>query len=86
MADIGVYFETGDEIVSAFSIGGEESCFRKSFDIVTLGNFQLENFRLDVGALHENLDKKHNLCISLCVALVYCNISSLSQSDILSEP
>jgi hypothetical protein len=29
VADIGIYFETGDEIVSAFGIGGKESCFSK---------------------------------------------------------
>jgi predicted aspartyl protease len=56
VADIGVYFETGDEIVSAFGIGGEESCFRKAFDSVMLGDFQIENFKLDVGALHEKLE------------------------------
>jgi predicted aspartyl protease len=55
VADIGIYFETGDEIVSAFGIGGEESCFRKLFDIVQLGSFQIENFKLDVGYLHEKL-------------------------------
>lgn len=56
VADVGVYFENGDEIVSAFGIGGEESCFRKSFDSVMLGDFQIENFKLDVGALHEKLE------------------------------
>lgn len=56
VADIGVYFENGDEIVSAFGIGGEESCFRKPFDAVRLGDFQIENFKLDVGALHEKLE------------------------------
>src|SRR5690606_16751924 len=56
VAHIGVYFDNGDEIVSAFGIGGEESCFRKAFDNVTLGDFQIENFKLDVGALHEKLE------------------------------
>ncbi|MBD0382632.1 aspartyl protease family protein [Paenibacillus sedimenti] len=56
VSDIGVYFETGDEIISAFGIGGEESCFRKTFDLVTMGDFQIENFKLDVGALHEKLE------------------------------
>jgi hypothetical protein len=46
VADVGVYFETGDAIVSAFGIGGEESCFRKAFDAITLGDFQIENFKL----------------------------------------
>ncbi|MEK3724953.1 retropepsin-like aspartic protease [Paenibacillus sp. FSL H8-0034] len=55
VADIGVYFETGDEIISAFGIGGEESCFRKLFDNVQLGSFQIKNFKLDVGSLHEKL-------------------------------
>jgi predicted aspartyl protease len=55
VSQIGVYFETGDEIVNAFGIGGEESCFRKLFDTVQLGTFQIKNFQLDVGSLHENL-------------------------------
>lgn len=55
LAEIGVFFETGDEIVNAFGIGGEESCFRKSFDIVQLENFQVEHFKLDIGSLHEKL-------------------------------
>ncbi|WP_240416340.1 retropepsin-like aspartic protease [Paenibacillus periandrae] len=55
VADIGVYFETGDEIISAFGIGGEESCFRKLFDTVQLGSFVIKNFKLDVGSLHEKL-------------------------------
>ncbi|MEC0228193.1 aspartyl protease family protein [Paenibacillus alba] len=56
VANIGIYFETGDEIVTAFGIGGEESCFRKLFDVVQLGTFHSENFKLDVGSLHEKLD------------------------------
>lgn len=56
VADIGVFFETGDEIVSAFGIGGEESCFRKLFDAVSLGDFRIERFKLDVGSLHEKLE------------------------------
>lgn len=55
VADIGVYFETGDEIVTAFGIGGEESCFRKTFDSVQLGSLQIENYKLDIGSLHEKL-------------------------------
>ncbi|WP_339316405.1 retropepsin-like aspartic protease [Paenibacillus sp. FSL R10-2734] len=55
VADIGVYFETGDEIVTAFGIGGEESCFRKTFDSIQLGNFHIDNYKLDVGSLHEKL-------------------------------
>ncbi|NQX67510.1 hypothetical protein HQN90_15415 [Paenibacillus alba] len=51
-----MYFETGDEIVTAFGIGGEESCFRKLFDVVQLGTFHSENFKLDIGSLHEKLD------------------------------
>lgn len=56
VTDIGVYFEYGDKIVSAFGIGGEDSCFRKKFSTVQLGEFQIDNFNLDVGLLHEKLD------------------------------
>ncbi|WP_248930351.1 retropepsin-like aspartic protease [Paenibacillus hamazuiensis] len=68
VADVGVYFETGDEIISAFGIGGEESCFRKTFDSVTLGDFQIENFKLDVGALHEKLEINGLLGLDLLMA------------------
>lgn len=55
VADIGVFFENGDEIVTAFGVGGEESCFRKTFDSIQLGSFHIENYKLDVGSLHEKL-------------------------------
>lgn len=56
VSEIGVYFKNGDEIVSAFGIGGEESCFRKTFDFVQLGSFKIENFKVDIGSLHEMLN------------------------------
>ncbi|RQW12663.1 hypothetical protein EH198_06300 [Paenibacillus rhizophilus] len=55
VANIGVYFETGDEIVTAFGIGGEESCFRKTIDSIQLGSFQIYDYKLDIGSLHEKL-------------------------------
>lgn len=79
VADIGVYFETGDEIISAFGIGGEESCFRKSFDAVMLGDFQIENFKLDVGALHEKLEINGLLGLDLLMAAnVILDLSELT--------
>ncbi|WP_151735387.1 retropepsin-like aspartic protease [Paenibacillus tengchongensis] len=55
VADVGVFFENGDEIVTAFGIGGEESCFRKAFDSIQLGDINIKNVKLDVGSLHEKL-------------------------------
>ncbi|MEK3756797.1 retropepsin-like aspartic protease [Paenibacillus sp. FSL P4-0338] len=55
VADIGVYFETGDELITSFGTGGEESCFRKTFDSIHLGSLHIENYKLDVGSLHEKL-------------------------------
>ncbi|RAV22350.1 retropepsin-like aspartic protease [Paenibacillus contaminans] len=79
VADIGVYFETGDKIVSAFGIGGEESCFRKSFDAVTLGDFQIKDFNLDVGTLHEMLEINGLLGLDLLVAAnVVLDLSELT--------
>ncbi|WP_438431826.1 retropepsin-like aspartic protease [Gorillibacterium sp. sgz500922] len=68
VSDIDVYFENGDEIVSAYGIGGEESCFRKTFNAVALGDFQIENFKLDVGALHEELGINGLLGLDLLMA------------------
>lgn len=79
VADISVYFETGDEIISAFGIGGEESCFRKVFDFVTLGDFQIEEFKLDVGALHEKLEINGLLGLDLLMAAnIVLNLSELT--------
>ncbi len=79
VTDIGVYFENGDEIVSAFGIGGEESCFRKSFDSVMLGDFRIENFKLDVGALHEKLEFNGLLGLDLLMAAnVVLDLSELT--------
>lgn len=55
VADIGVFFENGDELITAFGIGGEESCFRKTFASIQLGSLHIENYKLDVGSLHEKL-------------------------------
>lgn len=68
VADIGIYFENGDEIVNSFGVGGEESCFRKLFDIVELGSFQVESFKLDVGSLHENLSINGLIGLDLLMA------------------
>lgn len=53
VADLGVYFENHDEIINAFGIGGEEVCFRKTFEKIQLGTFHTKNIKLDVGTLHE---------------------------------
>lgn len=81
VADIGIFFETGDEIVTAYGIGGEESCFRKIFDSIQLGNFTIENYKLDVGSLHEKLAingllgldllMKANIVLDLAVLAMY---------------
>ncbi|NOV01454.1 aspartyl protease family protein [Paenibacillus planticolens] len=79
VADIGVYFETGDELVSAFGIGGEESCFRKAFDFVTLGDFKIDSFKLDAGALHEKLEINGLLGLDLLMAAnIVLDLSSFS--------
>lgn len=78
VADIGVYFENGDEIVSAYGIGGEESCFRKAFDAITLGEFQIEDFKLDVGVLHE-LDLL--MAASVIIDLAELNMHSAINRD-----
>ena len=79
VADIGVFFEVGDKIVNAYGIGGEESCFRKTFDSVTLDDFKIENFKLDVGVLHEKLDANGLLGLDLLMAAnMIINLSELS--------
>jgi len=50
--DIGIYFENGDPLVSAYGIGGEEYSFRKSVDFIKLGTHEISEMKLDF----ENLD------------------------------
>lgn len=86
VADINVYSENGDEIVSAFGIGGEESCFRKAFDSVTLGDFQIDNFKLDVGVLHEKLYINGLLGLDLLIAAnVVLNLSELRMYSVIEK-
>lgn len=86
VADIGVYFENGDEIISAFGIGGEESCFRKAFEAVTLGDFKIKNFKLDVGALHEKLEINGLLGLDLLMAAdVILDLSDLTMNSSKNE-
>lgn len=78
LADIGVFFETGDEIITAFGIGGEESCFRKTFDSIQLGNINIENYKLDVGSLHEKLPINGLLGLDLLMkANIVLNLAEL---------
>ncbi|BFT70180.1 aspartyl protease family protein [Paenibacillus sp. P36] len=86
VADIGVYFETGDEIISAFGIGDEENCFRKAFDFVTLGDFKIDSFKLDVGAMHEKLEINGLLGLDLLMAAnIVLDLSNFSMYTKLRE-
>lgn len=86
VADIGVYFENEDEIVSAFGIGGEEICFRKAFDSVVLGDLRIENFKLDVGAVHEKLEINGLLGLDLLMAAnVILDLSELRMYSLPSN-
>ena len=51
--ELGIYFEKGDRLVSAFGIGGEDYSFRKAVDFVKLGNHENHGIHLDFGDLGE---------------------------------
>ena len=51
--DIGIYFENGDSLVSAYGIGGEEYSFRKPVDSIKLGTYEVPKMKLDFGDLGE---------------------------------
>ena len=51
--DLGIYFENGDCLVSAYGIGGEEYSFRKPVDFIKLGSHKIEEMKLDFGNLDE---------------------------------
>ncbi|BBN97625.1 aspartyl protease family protein [Sporolactobacillus terrae] len=46
--EIGIYFENGDSLVSAYGIGGEEYSFRKPVDIIKLGTHKIPEIKLDL--------------------------------------
>jgi hypothetical protein len=51
--DIGIYFENGDPLVSAYGIGGEEYSFRKPVDFIKLGANEITEMKLDFGNLDD---------------------------------
>ena len=51
--DIGIYFENGDPLVSAYGIGGEEYSFRKQAEFIMLGSHEIQEMKLDFGNLDD---------------------------------
>lgn len=51
--DLGIYFENGDPLVSAFGIGGEEYSFRKGVDFIKIGTHEIPEIKLDFGNLDD---------------------------------
>ena len=51
--EIGIYFENGDPLVSSYGIGGEEYSFRKPVDFISLGNYEIQDMKLDFGNLDD---------------------------------
>lgn len=48
--DLGIYFENGDPLVSAYGIGGEEYSYRKLVDFIKRGTHEM---KLDFGNLDD---------------------------------
>lgn len=53
VGELGIYFENGDPLVSAYGIGGEEYSFRKPVDFIKLGGYEIPEIRLDFGDLND---------------------------------
>lgn len=51
--ELGIRFENGDPLVSAFGIGGEEYSFRKTVDAIKLANHEIREIKLDFGDLDQ---------------------------------
>ncbi|WML41525.1 retropepsin-like aspartic protease [Neobacillus sp. OS1-2] len=51
--ELGIRFENGDQLVSAFGIGGEEYSFRKSIDFIKLGKHEIKDIKVDFGDLDD---------------------------------
>lgn len=61
VTQVGIHFENGDKLVRSFGIGGDEYSFRKQIDQVQLGNFVIDNFYMDFGVFHEDIDQINGL-------------------------
>lgn len=61
VTQIGIHFENGDKLVRSFGIGGDEYSFRKQIDQIQLGNFVIDNFYMDFGVFHEDIDQINGL-------------------------
>ncbi|MCB5237702.1 MULTISPECIES: retropepsin-like aspartic protease [Niallia] len=51
--DLGIYFENGDPLVSAYGIGGEEYSFRKLVNFIKIGTHEIHEMKLDFGNLDD---------------------------------
>lgn len=49
--ELGIYFENGDPLVSAYGIGGEDYSFRKPVEFIKLGSHKIPEIKLDFGSL-----------------------------------
>ncbi|MFD7524350.1 retropepsin-like aspartic protease [Paenibacillus chitinolyticus] len=56
VSEIGIKFENGDKLLRSFGIGGDEYSFQKRVDQIQLGNFILEDFPIDCGVFHEDIN------------------------------
>ncbi|MGE6226203.1 retropepsin-like aspartic protease [Paenibacillus chitinolyticus] len=56
VSEIGIKFENGDKLLRSFGIGGDEYSFQKRVDQIQLGKFILEDFPIDCGVFHEDIN------------------------------
>ncbi len=56
VSEIGIKFENGDKLLRSFGIGGDEFSFQKRVDHIQLGELIIEDFSIDFGVFHEDIN------------------------------
>ncbi|MFB7814153.1 retropepsin-like aspartic protease [Paenibacillus chitinolyticus] len=56
VSEIGITFENGDKLLRSFGVGGDEYSFQKRVDQIQLGNIIIEDFPMDCGVFHEDIN------------------------------
>ncbi|MDS0526189.1 retroviral-like aspartic protease family protein [Clostridium sp. SHJSY1] len=49
--EIGITIEADDVIESVSGVGGSEFVYKKDVDLITLGELELQNFKIEVGVM-----------------------------------
>lgn len=82
LEEIGIRYETGDEIYEAYGIGGSVPFYTKRLDQLRLGDYIIKDFVVDVGMLPNN----HKGLLGLDILKEHNFLIDLNRLELLREP